>query len=119
MFDDLDLPIALRKSSQSCTEHPIAQFVSYGALKGSFRAFAINLSHVSIPRDIHEAMRVPKWQEVVNEEVKALFKNHTWVVTNLPIRKKPVGCKWAFIVKFKADGSIKRHKARLVAKGYT
>ena len=119
MFDDLDLPIALRKSSRSCTQHHIAQFVSYGALKGSFRAFAINLSHVSIPRDIHEAMRVPKWQEVVNEEVKALFKNHTWKVIDLPIRKKPVGRKWLFTVKFKADGSIKRHKARLVAKGYT
>ena len=119
MFDDLDLPIALRKSSLSCTQHPIAQFVSYGALKGSFREFTTNLSRVSIPRDIHEALQVPEWQEVVNEEMKALFKNHTWVVTNLPIRKKPVGCKWAFIVKFKADGSIERHKARLVAKGYT
>ncbi|RVW96856.1 Retrovirus-related Pol polyprotein from transposon RE1 [Vitis vinifera] len=46
-----------------CTEKKIGS-----AREGSFRAFAINLSHVSIPRDIHEAMRVPKWQEVVNEE---------------------------------------------------
>ncbi|KAL6343068.1 hypothetical protein AAG906_017880 [Vitis piasezkii] len=40
---------------RSCTQHHI----------GSFRAFAINLSHVSIPRDIHEAMRVPKWRSVL------------------------------------------------------
>ena len=46
--------------------------------------------------------------------MKALFKNYTWEVTNLP-----VGCKWVFTVKFKANGSIEIHKARLVAKGYT
>ena len=46
--------------------------------------------------------------------MKALFKNYTWEVTYLP-----VGCKWVFTVKFKANGSIEIHKARLVAKGYT
>ncbi|RVW74734.1 Retrovirus-related Pol polyprotein from transposon TNT 1-94 [Vitis vinifera] len=36
-----------------------------------------------------------------------------------PPRKKSVGCRWIYTVKYKADGSIKRFKARLVAKGYT
>jgi hypothetical protein len=33
--------------------------------------------------------------------------------------KKPVGCKWIFTLKHRADGIIDRYKARLVAKGYT
>ncbi|WKA00602.1 hypothetical protein VitviT2T_018942 [Vitis vinifera] len=33
--------------------------------------------------------------------------------------KKPVGCRWIYTVKYKADGSIERFKARLVAKWYT
>ncbi|RVW86383.1 Retrovirus-related Pol polyprotein from transposon RE1 [Vitis vinifera] len=36
-----------------------------------------------------------------------------------PPGKKPVGCRWIYTVKYKADGSIERFKARLVAKWYT
>lgn len=55
----------------------------------------------------------------MREEILALEMNKTWVVTNLPKGKVPIGCKWVFKTKYRADGSIERHKARLVAKGYT
>ena len=51
--------------------------------------------------------------------MNALRKNGIWEVIDLLREKKIVGCKWMFIVKCKADGSIERYKARLVVKGFT
>ncbi|RVW25708.1 Retrovirus-related Pol polyprotein from transposon TNT 1-94 [Vitis vinifera] len=55
----------------------------------------------------------------LQDEIDALEKNGTWTITDFPIGKRPVGCKWIFTIKYKADGSVERFKARLVAKGFT
>ena len=55
----------------------------------------------------------------MKKEIDALVKNGTWEKCTLPEGKKPVGCRWIFAIKRRADGSIERYKARLVAKGYT
>ena len=55
----------------------------------------------------------------MNEEMKSLQKNRTWELVDCPPRKKLVGCRWKYTVKYKADGSIERYNLRLVAKGYT
>ena len=72
-----------------------------------------------IPRSIEEALSVPEWKAAVLKEIRALKQNNTWSLVELPWGKSIVGCKWVFIVKYKADGSVERHKARLVAKGYS
>ena len=52
-------------------------------------------------------------------EIATLEANNTWSLTSLPAHKKPIGYKWVYKIKHKADGSIERYKARLVAKGFT
>lgn len=55
----------------------------------------------------------------MNAEIVALKANQTWFHTPFPTDKVPIGCKWVYKIKLKANGSINRFKARLVAKGYT
>ena len=117
--DILNMPIAWRKGVRSCTQHPIGNFISYDKLSPTFRAFTSSITEIQVPQNIQEAFKYPKWKAAVDEEVRALEKNGTWEITDLPRGKKPVGCKWIFTVKYKADGNVDRYKARLVAKGFT
>ncbi|RVW88342.1 Retrovirus-related Pol polyprotein from transposon TNT 1-94 [Vitis vinifera] len=117
--DILNMPIAWRKGVRSCTQHPIGNFISYDKLSPTFRTFTSSITEIQVPQNIQEAFKYPKWKAAVDEEVRALEKNGTWEITDLPRGKKPVGCKWIFTVKYKADGNVDRYKARLVAKGFT
>ncbi|KAM1286779.1 hypothetical protein ACFX2J_000788 [Malus domestica] len=55
----------------------------------------------------------------MQEEVDALHSQNTWSFVPLPSGKNLVGCKWVYIIKKSADGTVARYKARLVAKGYS
>uniref|UniRef100_A0A2N9FQZ7 Integrase catalytic domain-containing protein n=1 Tax=Fagus sylvatica TaxID=28930 RepID=A0A2N9FQZ7_FAGSY len=61
-----------------------------------------------------------KWMEAIVEENEFLSKNKTWELTELPKRKKPIGCKWVFKKKeVVSEKEGERFKAGLVAKGYS
>ncbi|KAM1530007.1 hypothetical protein ACFX1Z_019154 [Malus domestica] len=99
-------------------KYPIAIHVSLHRLSTSCEVFVNQLSIVSIPCSVKDAMKDPRTR-AMNEKMEALQKNSTWELTNLPKEKKSVGCRWIYTVKFNANGTIERYKARLVAKGYT
>jgi len=58
------------------------------------------------------------WLKAIDVELKALEKNQTWTLTDLPTDCKPLGCKWVFKIKRDVLGNIGRYKARLVAQGF-
>jgi hypothetical protein len=73
------------------------------------------------PQSYKEAVsssEAPLWKEAINSEIESILQNHTWELTDLPRGCKPLGYKWIFKRKLKADGSIDKYKARLVVKGY-
>lgn len=43
----------------------------------------------------------------MTKELNALDANHTWDVVDLPKGKKPIGPKWVFKIKLKANGRLK------------
>ena len=118
-IDDLDLPIASQKGVHSCTKHPMSNYVSYDKLSSTFLAFTSQLYLVDIPKNVLEALRVPKWRKPIKKEMRALEKNQTWEVTGLPKGKKTLGCKWVFTIKYNSNGTLEQYKVWLVAKGFT
>ncbi|RVW18959.1 Retrovirus-related Pol polyprotein from transposon RE1 [Vitis vinifera] len=100
-------------------KYPMSNYVSNHRLSESNKSFVNQLSTIAIPNSVQEALADPRWKAAMNEEMKSLQKNETWELVECPLGKKPVGCRWIYTVKYKADGSIERFKARLVAKGYT
>ena len=55
----------------------------------------------------------------MKDEMKALERNATWDLVELPRDKKTVGCKWVYKLNKGVDDKVERYKARLVAKGYS
>ncbi|XP_070005312.1 uncharacterized mitochondrial protein AtMg00810-like [Nicotiana sylvestris] len=50
----------------------------------------------------------------MRKEFEALYANKTWDIVELPTRKKHIGCKWVYKIKYRADGSVERYKASLI-----
>lgn len=73
------------------------------------------------PNTYHEAVTSPEgpqWKEAIKNEIDSILQNHTWELVDLPVGCKPLGYRWIFKKKMKADGSIDKYKARLVIKGF-
>ena len=71
------------------------------------------------PESYAEAILDPRRQDAMKAKIDALKANNTWIMCKLPPGKVPIGCKWVYKVKLKADGSVERYKAHLVGKGFT
>ncbi|PKI73561.1 hypothetical protein CRG98_006142 [Punica granatum] len=101
------------------TSHPLEHYLTYSNINAAQLSFLAAIDSDTEPRNYSEAAKDPRWRLAMAEEIRALEDNGTWVVQSLPHGKKPIGCKWVFKTKRRADGTVERYKARLVAKGFT
>lgn len=74
-LDNLNLPIAWKKGSRSCTKDPTSNFVSNKNLSSSFCTFISQISSVEIPKHVQDALNVLEWKEAIFEMMRALEKN--------------------------------------------
>ncbi|XP_038904223.1 uncharacterized protein LOC120090567 [Benincasa hispida] len=86
----LDLLIALRKGTRSCTKYPLQSYLSYSNLSHEFKALTTSLDTVVTPNNIHTTLKISEWKAAVMEEMGALEKNHSWDQVTLPNGHKVV-----------------------------
>lgn len=56
----------------------------------------------------------PKWaiNRQMNEELDALYKNHTQDIVACPSSAKPIRCKWIYPINLNSDGSLDQYKSQ-------
>ncbi|KAL1203452.1 Retrovirus-related Pol polyprotein from transposon RE2 [Cardamine amara subsp. amara] len=81
------------------------------------QAFLSEIDKHKIPKSYEEACLYDVWVQAMLEEIDSMVKNETWDEIEKPSKKKLVGCRWVYTIKYASNGEIERYKARLVAKG--
>ena len=109
----------LPNSLEAGIYHPLSHVLSYHRCSPSYHHFICSISTDDIPKTYSKAIQYEGWRNAIHAELAALQQNNTWVITDLPSGKRPIGCKWVFAKKYNSDGSLNRYKGRLVAQGFT
>ncbi|GKA40600.1 ribonuclease H-like domain-containing protein, partial [Tanacetum coccineum] len=102
----------------SSRKYGLEKYVTYSNLNASNLCISATLNKSFENNTYYEAVKNPNWIKAMNQEIKALIRNNTLTIYDLPKGRKPVGSKWLFIIKYKSTSEIERYKARLVAKGF-
>ncbi|GKA90186.1 putative RNA-directed DNA polymerase [Tanacetum coccineum] len=112
-------PTSTSNQVASTVCHPISNFVSYDKFSTNHKAFLSAITNNDEPKYFKQVAQDARWHEAMQREIKALEKNRTWTLEDLPTGKRAIDSKWVYKIKFKPNGEVERYKARLVAKGFT
>jgi hypothetical protein len=85
----------------------------------SIVSLSTNDDEPSCYQEVVKGSNSDKWKEAMKDEMKALERNSTWDLVELPRDRKIVACRWVYKLKKGVDDKVERYKARLVAKGYS
>ena len=59
-----------------------------------------------------------RWLVAMKSKMDSIYTNQVWNLVDVPEGVTPIGCKWVFKKKIRADGQVETYKARLVVKGF-
>lgn len=104
-------------SVSSGNPYPIAHYITCDKFSPKYQHFLAAIVAGHEPRSFKEAMKSDVWQKSMQEEIRALQDNGTWILTTLPPGKKALGSQWVYKIKYLSTGEIERYKSRLVVFG--
>ncbi|GJS84392.1 ribonuclease H-like domain-containing protein [Tanacetum coccineum] len=119
LFDDDNISDGEDYVVDGNVKYEIIEVVNYSNLSCDNFSSITNLNKTSEPKSFKESVLDCKWVDATNSEIEALNRNNTWIITDLPSGRKPIGIKWIVKSKYKSTGKIERYKVRLVAKGFS
>lgn len=89
--------------------YPLTNYVTCDKFYDKQRHVLASVTAEFEPVRYSNAVVNPKWREVMQKEIVLLDQNGTWELTPLPSKKRALGSKWVYKIKYKADGSIERY----------
>ncbi|GJV84289.1 retrovirus-related pol polyprotein from transposon TNT 1-94 [Tanacetum coccineum] len=98
-----EVEVEPRRSKRARTEK------SFGP---DFVSFMVENESTSYQESVN-SLEGPRWKESIKSEIDYILQNHNWELVDLRPGCKPLGYKWIFKKKMKADGTIDKYKARL------
>jgi len=111
----------IRKSER--VSFPSSRLADYEVFHDSEVTNNGDLAHLAFlvdiePKSWKQAIDIKEWKKAMMEELKAIEKNITRKLVDLPKHKSPTDVSWVFKIKSRPDGTIAKYKARLVATGF-
>ncbi|XP_019176318.1 PREDICTED: uncharacterized protein LOC109171716 [Ipomoea nil] len=76
------------------------------------KSYVSSITSTHEPQSYHEAVQHNELKEAMQYEIDALIQNNTSALIDFPKGKSPIGCRWVYKVKHKADGTIERYKSQ-------
>ena len=75
----------------SGTKYPISDYIGTSGLSPSYAHFCSLITAISEPKSYFEAVKDPKWQNAMADEIAALESNQTCLLLLYLLTKRPLG----------------------------